>query len=278
MGISVAAAVAVVCVITIAGGAVYLYPLISGPNKTTTITAPSTQLTSNATTFAVSYFNTSYITTTYSPGLTDTTTIMTSPTWQAWAVANATFGYPRTQAYVQNAWNFTFNIAETPHPNYEIFVFNYISILRLNVSGSWTSGYNLTFIPTSINVTVWYKPPSTYYPIRAFNAVNETLFRQTVQFNGTQQRAISIALADNSVKSSLSSFPYFVDDAFMFPASNKTYGGDYLVWFFQANGPKIVGVFVNVNLDSVVTTYSSSRAVKTCYSNGMCVSSPWGSP
>jgi hypothetical protein len=153
-----------------------------------------------------------------------------------------------------------------------------VSVLSLNINGTWTTGHTLIFIPSLLNVTVQYKPSSTYYPIVWFNPRNGTTFQQSIRFNATQQRAISVALGDNAVKSDLSKFPYFVDAAFLFPATNKTYGGDYHVWFFQANGPKILGVFVNMTSGTVVSTYTSSRVVKTCYPNGACFSSPWGYP
>jgi hypothetical protein len=275
-GISVAAAVAVVCVVAIAGGVVYVYPLISGGNNTTTVIGGSNPKQANSSTTSFSYTNTSYFTTPFSTSYSTTTYISSSqPGWQEWAVANATLGYFRTQGFIHDAWNYTFRIVETPHPGYETFVANIVSTLRLNINGTWTTGYTLIFFPYELNVTVQYKPSSSYYPVVWFHARNGSAFTQSIRFNATQQRAISIALGDNTVKSNLSKFPYFVDDAFLFPSTNKTYGGDYLVWFFQANGPKILGVFVNLASGTVVSTYTSSRMVRTCYPNGACFSSPW---
>lgn len=266
-GISTVAAVAVVCVVGIAGGVVYLYPSIIG-GKTNTITTGTAQSQVN---------NTTTHTTIYLPPAGNTSSSTTAqPGWQAWAVANATLGYYKTQMYVRNAWNYTFNIIQTSSPSYEHFVANNINVLSLNVSGNWTTGYLLTFTASALNVTVRYNPPSGYYPVIFFNARNGSNFQQSIQFNATQQRAISIALANSSVKQALSQFPYFADDAFVFPAGNKTFGGDYLVWFFQTNGPKIVGAFVNMSSGTVISTYANSRVIRVCYSNGVCFSSPWG--
>lgn len=273
--ITVASVVAVVLVITVGAGVVFLYPSLSGAGG---------KRTNSTTAIPVSATNTITITsyTTYLPTTTSTTTItgttLSRSGWQAWAVANATLGYFKTQSYIHNAWNYTFNISQTGtnRPYNETFVSNIIGVLRMTLSGNWTTGYILTYSPSELNVTVQYTPPSTYYPVIFFSSHNGTIFQQTIRFNSTQQKAISIALANSTVKSSLSQFPYFVDDSFRFPSGNSTYGGDYLVWFFQSNGPKILGVFVNMNLGTVASQYTSSRITKTCYLNNACWSSPWG--
>lgn len=271
--VSVTSAVAVVLVVTVGAGVVFLYPSLSGAggNRTTGTTTNPVNATDTITI-------TSY--TTYLPPTTSTTTITTSSQtgWQAWAVANATLGYYKTQNYIRNAWNYTFNILQsgTNPPHNETFVSNIIGVLGMIVSGNWTTGYTLTFSPSELNVTVQYTPPSTYYPVIFFSSHNGTDFQQTIQFNSTQQNAISIALANSTVKSALTQYPYFVDDSFRFPSGNSTFGGDYLVWFFQSNGPKILGVFVNMNLGTVASQYTDTRVTKTCYSNSICWSSPWG--
>jgi len=282
-GISVAAAVAVVCAVTVAGGAVYLNPLISGANKTMTITAGTNHpLMNNVTTYSVSYANTSYSAITSC----STTAFTTGQTgWQEWAVANATLRYFKTQMYIHNAWNYTFSIVETKNPGYEIFGSNHITALNLNLSGTWTSGYTLSFTRTVLNVTVQYEPTNGCYQVVFFNTQGGGVIRQSIQFNSTQQRAISNALADSKVKSDLSDFPYFVYSAEPeVPRPNGSLVGDYAVSFYQPNGPKGLYTIVNLNSRTVVATYMDGRgSTGSCYPMGvgkvpLCFSSPWGAP
>ena len=289
-GVSNSTAVAILLVAVIAGSAAaYLYHIVSGSNKAGGSSSRSQGTTAGATavrsTGSTSAPPPSTNTTAIFPTITTTTTYLPPATthsssgpggWQDWAVANATLGYYRTQAFVHNAWNYTFNIYQSGNPSPNVFtVSDIIGALEMNATGNWTSGYTLTFTPHELNVTVEYNPPSAYYPVIFFNVQNGSDFQQSIEFNSTQQRAISIALANATTRSDLSKFPYFADDAFQFPAGNKTYGGDYVVWFFQTNGPKIVGAFVNLSSGTVVATYASTRATQTCYSNGLCFSSPW---
>jgi hypothetical protein len=268
-GISTIVAIAVVCVAGIAGGVVYLYPSIIG-GKTITVTSVTAQVGNS----------TSYSTTTYLPPANSTSMSSTAqPAWQAWAVANATLGYYKTQAFVSKAWNYTFYIYQSGNGFPGIFtVANIVTLLDLNTTGNWTSRYTLTYTAHVLNITVEYHPPSTYYPVFFFNSQNHSNIVESIRFNATQQQAISIALANSSVKQALSQFTYYVDDAFTFPAGNKTFGGDYLIWFFQTNGPKVIGAFVNMSSGAVVSTYATSRVTRTCYPNGVCFSSPWGYP
>jgi hypothetical protein len=275
-GVSAVAVVAVVLVATVAAGAFVLYPSLTGSSGrgTTGSTLPNMNYTSTTTSFTTfsPYTTTSYFTITNSSPI--------SPGWQEWAVANATLGYYKTQQYIHNAWNYTFSIHQTGvNPPYnETFIADYVSVLGLKVAGNWTTGYVLNYYPSELNVTVQYTPPSTYYPVSFFNARNSTSFQENIQFDATQQRAISIAMSNNTVRSYIENNMtgvFFVDDAFPFPAGNKTFGGDYLVWDFQENGPRILGVFVNMSSGTVVSTYQDSRAYRVCYSNSLCWTSPW---
>jgi len=214
----------------------------------------------------ISYFTTS-----------QTTSNSTSGGWQEWAVLNATLGYYKTQWYIHNAWNYTFNVLQTG--SNPVLLSDLIGVIGpLTVSGNWTTGYVLNYTRLSaLNVTVQYSPPSTYYPVIGFSSHNSTGIVETIQFNSTQQKAISIAVENSTVKAFLGQSPTFVDAAWLFPAGNKTFGGDYVVWVFQVNGPKILVAFVNMNTNQVVSTYNSTRANRVCFSNGPCFSSPWGS-
>lgn len=273
-GISAAAAAAVVCVVAVAGGVAYFYPSLTGNGGGTNSTSATTgNPRANGT-------STSQSSTVYSlPPVITTSTTSTSggQGWQAWAVANITLGYSKTQSYINRAWNYSFSIYQTSSPSYEVLLADVIHSYQLTVTGNWTAGYVLTSYPAVLNVSVQYKAPADYTVI-FFNARNMSAASFPIRYNSTQQRAISAALANSTVKGDLSQFPYFVDAAFAFPSANKTFGGDYLVSFDQSNGPKVLNAFVNMTSGAVVSTYAESRAVKTCYPNGACWSSPWGSP
>ena len=280
-GISAAAVLAAVIILTAGVTAVYLYPSLAGAGNgqtsaTSTIfsggVASTTSSRANTTTvtalsnFTVSYFTTSYSTTTFTAG-----------GWQEWAVLNATLGYYKTQWYIHNAWNYTFNVQQTGSS--PVLVSDIIEVIGpLSVSGNWTTQYNLNYTRISeLNVTVQYSPPSNYYPVIGFSSHNSTGINETIQFNSTQQKAISTAVANGTVKAFMGQSPTFVDAAWLFPAGNKTFGGDYVVEIFQVNGPKTLVAFVNTSTNQVVSTYNSTRAIRVCFSNGPCFSSPWGS-
>ncbi len=271
--VSASTVAAVLLVATVGVSAVILYPSLAGPNGNSTTSSYNVNYTSNLTT-----------TTTFHPYTTTSYSMQANATskagWQDWAVANATLGYYKTQQYIHNAWNYTYSIHQTgmnPQQN-ETFIANYVSVLGLQVLGNWTTGYTLNYHPTELNITVQYTPPSGYYPVVFFSARNSTSFQQGIQFNATQQGAIGTALSNSSVGTYITnnmSGSFFVDAAFEFPTANKTFGGDYLVWVFQENGPKILGVFVNMASSTVVSTYQSSRAYRVCYADNLCWTSPW---
>lgn len=149
----------------------------------------------------------------------------------------------------------------------------------LVLKGNWTTGYTFTYsYHSELNVTVQYASPSSYRIIN-FAARNFTISNLywSISYDATQQKAISIAMANASVKSYLAQYPSYAGGVFFFPAGNKTFGGDYLVLLDQLSGAKTLGAFVNMSSGAVVSTYRSSRALRTCYSSGYCYTSPWGS-
>jgi len=268
-GISVAAAVAVVCVVAVAGGAVYLYPLISGGN--TTITS------------------------------TPTTTGQTG--WQAWAVANITLSYYKTQSYIHNAYNYSFFAHQTgcrfwnqacTNGSSPVLVSALVEVEGpLIIHGNWTTGYQLKFAYVStLNVSVRYTPPGQYQILR-FSVQNQTnLANQgywTITYDSTEQGVISTAMANSSVKSYLSQFPSYVGGGagglqaggvqyckLAGCADNMTYSGNYEVQLYQDNGARILYVFVNPNTNLVVAIYHSTRAVEQSCNNHYCYTTPWG--
>ncbi len=274
---------AAVVLATAGAGAVLFYASLSGANGPTTTTRT---ITWNATTHpsTTTYLpptgissSITTITTTYSPLPANSTTTSGSTGWQEWAVLNATLGYYKTQEYIHDAWNYTFNVVQTATNGNLVFIADYVTAIGpLKVTGNWSTGYTLNYTRSSwMNVTVQYTPGSNYYPVVFFNGHNGTGVLENIQFNATQQKAISIALASSATKSFTSQYPTFVDAAWLFPSGNSTFGGDYLVSVFQINGPRILDAFVNFSTGTVVSTYNSTRAIQVCFSGGACFTSPW---
>jgi hypothetical protein len=274
-GVTIASALAAVVVVTTGVSVLLFYPTLSGSNGPTLQTGLTTMSTSAYVLPANSSTTVTSSTSAHSPPETSTTT--GSVGWQPWAVANITLNYYKDMPYVRFAWNYTYSIQQTG--SNPVLVSNVIQTLGpLTVYGNWTTGYTLNYTRVlEFNVTVQYTPPDSYQVI-GFSSLNYTVPFQTLQFNSTQQRAISVAATNSNVKSYLNQYfgPFFfVDDAFPFPPANQTYGGDYLVWFYQTDGAGILAAIVNTNTGAVVSTYTSSRVTETCYPNGICFSSPW---
>ncbi len=281
-GVTLATVFAAAVLATAGVGAVVFYSSLSGANGPSISTS---SLSGN--------FTTLHSTTTYLPPIsssstttTFTTAVATLPTtssssgstgWQEWAVLNATLGYFKTQEYIHDAWNYTFNVIQTATNGNLVFIAGYVGAIGpLKVTGNWSAGYTLNYTRTSwMNVTVQYTPGSNYYPVIFFNGHNNTGILENIQFNSTQQKAISIALASSEMQSFTSQYPTFVDAARVFPSGNTTFGGDYLISVFQINGPKTLNAFVDLRTDTVVSTYNSTRAIQVCFSGGACFTSPW---
>jgi len=280
-GISAAAVLAVVIVVSAGLTVVFLYPSLSGSGATT---SPTTKLMARSrsptTLLSTTGFPATYTFTTppYSTGSTTKPTVnTTSGGWQEWAVLNATLGYYQTQEYIRTAWNYTFNVVQTATNGRLVYISDYIEAVGpLLVTGNWTTGYLLNYTRvSSLNVTAQYTPGSGYYPVVFFSARNGTGMMEPLQFNSTQQKAISIAVTNNTVEAFTSQFPTFVDAAWVFPSGNKTFGGDYLVTIFQVNGPKTLNVIVSMSGGEVASTYGQARTTEDCFSIGVCFESPW---
>lgn len=125
------------------------------------------------------------------------------------------------------------------------------------VSGNWTSGYSLTYSQRiALNVTVQFTPPSTYQVsnVAIHDLPNSS---QSISFTSQQQGIIQVALSNSAVRQQYTSrSPYYVQSVTSFVGSgNQTYSGDYLVYIGQVSTSCVVGIFVNPNTNSVVTTY-----------------------
>ena len=260
-------------VVTAGATFVLLYPTLSGANGRGAASGSSSATTTEYTPTNVS---SAFVTTFSGQTEVPSNSTTTETGWQEWAVVNATLGYYKTQDYIHDAWNYTFNVQKTG--SNPVLISNIIGVIGpLQVSGNWSTGYELNYTRISeLNVTVQYSSPSGYYPVIGFSAHNSTGMLEQIQFDPTQQKAISVAAANSVVKSFTAQYPTFVEGASIFPSGNATFGGDYFISILQANGAKILNVFVNPDNWTVVSTYYDTRANTVCYSGGVCFTSPWG--
>jgi hypothetical protein len=255
--------------VALVASAVVFYPLLSGGEGVTTgISRTPTNGTGYATTATTLPPATSYPST--APPATNSTS-----SWQEWQVANVTLGSPGVQAYIQDAYNYSFFIAQTGAS--PVLVSNVINVIGIQVvSGNWSTQYTITYSHISIlNVTVQYTPPGGYQIIH-IGVQNYTDVLSAINFTSADRQAIAWAATNSTIKSYLAANPSYVAGAYLFPSGNKTFGGDYLVTFDQLNGTKMLGVFVNPANWQVVAAYPGSRIWSQCYGNGACYYSPWG--
>ncbi len=279
-GISPAAVLAAVIVVTAGVTAVYLYPTLAGAKAGGN--SSSTATTTNTTTFPVttSAFPTSYSTTTfYSASNTTsypftTTTTSTSEGWQAGTVANMTLYYYKVLPLVKVAYNYSIYISQTGAS--PVLVSAIVGLYGpMIMRGNWTTGYSFSFPYRSVlNVTFQYTPPNTYQVIN-FVAQNYSVPGYfSFSYNTTQQKAISIALANSTVRSFNQAYPSYVEYAGPL-YDNLTFTGKFEVFLFQVDGAHNLAAYVDMSAGAVVSTSSGFWGAQICYPNGFCYDSPW---
>jgi hypothetical protein len=117
------------------------------------------------------------------------------------------------------------------------------------VSGNWTTAYNVTYIGRQIlNVTVQFQPPSSY-TVSGWTGTTLSAQSRQLSFNSTQKQAIQVALSNSTVKSDVDGIKYYVYSAE--PCCNSTVSG-YWLQMDQVNGYKSIGILVNTSLTEVL--------------------------
>lgn len=182
-------------------------------------------------------------------------------------VDSVAFGSPSIQGYWNSNVNSTQGYATGPvvqGPNGSSLVFVTFSVTdSRTISGNWTSEYSLTYSQSfNINVTVEFKPPSTYQVINV-GIKDLPNFSQSISFTSQQMQIIQVALSNSTVKQITAQSEYYVQSVTYFPPSsgNETFAGDYLVYIGQVNTSCVIGIFVNPTIDAVVTTYRETQMV-----------------
>ncbi|MDA4128936.1 MAG: hypothetical protein OK422_05740 [Thaumarchaeota archaeon] len=266
-GISLASAVAVVIVVALAGTYfVFEFSGSSSANSTSTTTTQS------------------------HPGLQSTTTPTTnaitlptaSPTggWMPGLVAKAALGSPTVQSYIRTAFSYGINGPfETSASPIMVSILLNITGDQI-VAGNWTTGYEVSDTKlVLLNVTVQFIPPSNYTVVRAW-PIQLPGRNSSIVYDSGQQNVIRVVLSNASVTQSVGPAFYFRAVS-TFPINNGTYGGDYLVFLFQLNGTRVLGVFVDKGMSAVLKSYIDSRVETYCLASGsnstICFTSPWSS-
>jgi hypothetical protein len=220
-----------------------------------------------------------------STGLTTTTVITLPPTSSptqngttVYPVANdgvnfteavlAAQNSPAVQGYISKAYSYSVEQAylgkSEPSLGGPVLVFVTFNVTAgRSVSGNWTTGYSITYSGRAfLNATVEFTAPSTYQ-VTNLAVANLPSANQSVSFTSQQQRVIQVALSNSTVKQYTTQSEYYVQSVTYFPpnSGNETFAGDYLVYIGQVNGSCVIGIFVNPNTNSVVTTYNDTRMV-----------------
>ena len=142
------------------------------------------------------------------------------------------------------------------------------------VTGNYSAGYQVSYVGDKLlNVTILRVTPQHIYVIHvsAFDLPDRV---SSVSYTPLQVRAASLALSDPKVKSLIDGQPYYVE--FIATSGNATTAASYVVQLYQVDGPGIVGAFVNVSLNSVVSSFSQLRGSGECWPGGIVITDPWG--
>jgi len=274
-----------------AGASVYLFPSSSGggiprPGNALTGTTTDPQSTSFAqntvTWTSTSFmFTTSQITTSYQTTTFHLPVSTTSSGWGPGQLINATLSSPEVQSYIKTAYSYEI-IQESVSAGDPNLVTVIISVTgSQSVIGNWTTGYTVSYTGIkTLNVTVQFTAPSSFSiasaGVASFPDRNESI----ASYSSQQQQVIGVVLSNDTVWSDMTNYglsPFYVENVTTFPIGNGTYGGDYFALISQVNGPRFMGVWVNLGITAVVNLYEDSTITQSCYSQSACFTSPWNS-
>lgn len=192
-------------------------------------------------------------------------------------IANLTLYSSQVLPYINHAYSYQLSIYPSQFGHGLLYAIINVNE-SLNVEGNYTTGYKLTWAGVLVlNATIQYTAPDSY-SIMAFGVSNLSDQVQNLTFTQTEQHVIQVALANTTVKQMMNNSQYYVEYITPAPVSNGTFNNDYFVLFFQGNGTRIVGVYVNQEVSAAVNAYIDTRAYTMCFgSENVCFTSPWNS-
>jgi len=272
------AAFGILGVALVTGALILLPGLHAGAQSTSSITAVVTSSGSTAT------YTQGHGTIVYSPSCSGSAETYGNMTFDVSPCVS--YGFP--SAFVRNATLDTRQVLPFIRTAYEYHLVYFahsqtnwdVMYAVLNVTGSqvvtgnYTTGYQVSYVGNKLlNVTVL-RVVYQHFDVTHVSAYALPDRNESVAYAPQQVRAVSLALSDPKVTSLMAGDYYYVE--FVGSSGNATTAANYLVQLYQVDGPGIVGAFVNVSLDSVVTSFTQLRGSGECWPGGIVITDPWG--
>lgn len=142
------------------------------------------------------------------------------------------------------------------------------------VSGNYSAGYQVSYLGNKLLNVTFLKVAFHDFEVMHVSAYALPDRNASLSYSPQQAQAVSLALSDSNVTSLMAGQPYYA--RFVGSTGNATAAGVYLVQLYQEDGTGIVGAFVNLGLDSVVSTFYQQRGSGECFPGGIVVTDPWG--
>jgi hypothetical protein len=189
-------------------------------------------------------------------------------------VRNATLDTRQVLSYIKTAYEYhlVYFAHSAANSNVMYAVLNVTGSQA--VSGNYSSGYHVSYVGNKLLNVTFLKVTFHDFDVMHVSAYPLPDRNGSLSYTPQQAQAISLALPDSNVTSLMAGQPYFAK--FVGPTGNATATGDYLVQLYQVDGTGIVGDFVDLGLDSVVSSFSQQRGSGECFPGGIVVTDPWG--
>ena len=269
-------------------GALTIYSFPSALSSSTVVTGASTSTSIGTTSFAVTTSTTLFSTTTSTGPPASTTTSIANAAWEPGQVATLVLESSVVQSYIGSAYSYHIGDMKPSPSNPNLITVSVNVTGAQSVNGNWTTGYEVSYTGLrTLTAEVLFNAPSSFtlqnVAVTELPGVN-----QSVAYDSQQQQIVRVALSNATgiIKGLMGSAAFYVDSVTSVPLQNGTYAGDYFVFIYQVDGPKLVGVFVNGGITAVVDSYTATNAETMCFTlgtaegtpasaNEICYTSPW---
>ncbi|MDA4115046.1 MAG: hypothetical protein OK442_00655 [Thaumarchaeota archaeon] len=189
-------------------------------------------------------------------------------------VRNATLDTPQVLPFIKTAYEYHLVYFARSAVNQDVMY----AVLNVTgsqvVNGNYTSGYRVSYLGNKILNVTFLQVTFQHFDVMHVSSYLLPDRNESVSYTPQQVRAIHLALADTNVTSLMVDSPYFVK--FAGSAGSATTPADYVVQLYQVDGTRIVGAFVNPDLNSVSSYFSQQRGSGECWPGGVVVTDPWG--
>jgi len=272
------AAFGILCVLLVAGAAVFLPGQHAGPQSASSITAV---VTGSETTATYTQGHGTIVDSPACNGSAETYGNMTfsvSPCvsygFPSAFVRNATLDTPQVLPFIKTAYEYHLVYFAHSQTNWDLMY----AVLNVTgnqvVTGNYTTGYQVSYVGNELlNVTV-FRVTFQHFDVTHVSAYALPDRNESVLYTPQQVQAIGLALSDSKVASLMVGPHYYAE--FVGSSGNATNAVSYVVQLYQVDGTVIVGAFVDLSLNSVTSSFSQQRGSGECGPGGIVVTDPWG--